>query len=158
MIIYSKEIERKTKMFYASLKEIDKRRFVGLEAEKLGRGGKSYLHNFLECDYKTITKGIEDLNLETIPYSVRSRKQGGGKKLKIKDARINEVFLEIISAHTAGTPTEDAVKWTYLNQEQIVELMKEKDVAVSRFVVKQLLAKFGFVKRKSQKKKRLKGD
>jgi len=156
MIIYSKEIERKTKMFYASLKEIDKRRFVGLEAEKLGRGGKSYLHNFLECDYKTITKGIEDLNLETIPYSVRSRKQGGGKKLKIKDARINEVFLEIISAHTAGTPTEDAVKWTYLNQEQIVELMKEKDVAVSRFVVKQLLAKFGFVKRKKKKKNALK--
>ena len=77
------------------------------------------------------------------------------KKLKIKDARINEVFLEIISAHTAGTPTEDGVKWTYLHQEQIAEQMKEKNVVVSRFVVKQLLAKFGFVKRKSQKKNAL---
>lgn len=152
MDIYSKEIELKTKKYYRSLREIDKRRFAGLEAEKFGWGGKSYIHSLLECDYKTINKGIADLNRETIEYSERSRKLGGGKKLKIKDARINEVFLEVISAHTAGTPTEDAVKWTYLNQEQIVELMKEKDVFVSRFVVKQLLAKFGFVKRKSQKK------
>ena len=153
MEIYSKDIELKTKKYYGSLREIDKRRFAGIEAEKFGWGGKSYIHSLLECDYKTINKGIDDLNLETVEFSNRSRKPGGGKKLKIKDARINEVFLEIISAHTAGTPTEDAVKWTYLNQEQIAELMKEKEVFVSRFVVKQLLSKFGFVKRKSQKKR-----
>jgi hypothetical protein len=152
MEIYSEDIETKMKKFYGSLKEIDKRRLAGLEAEKIGRGGKSYIHSLLRCDYKTINKGIDDLNLDTINYSERSRKPGGGKKLKIKDARINEVFLEIISSHTAGTPTEDAVKWTYLNQEQIAELMKEKGVVISRFVVKQLLSKFGFVKRKSQKK------
>jgi len=152
MGIYSDEIEKKTVKFYASLKEIDKRRFAGLESEKLGWGGKSYVHNLLKVDYKTINKGIVDLNLETIDNSGRSRRKGGGKKLKIKDPIINEVFLEVISSHTAGTPTEDAVKWTYLNQEQIAELMNAKNVSVSRFVVKQLLAKFGFVKRKSQKK------
>ncbi len=152
MEFYSKEIELKMTKFYGSLREIDKRRFAGLESEKLGWGGKSYIHVLLGCDYKTINKGIDDLNPETVEYTERSRKPGGGKKLKIKDARVNEVFLEIISAHTAGTPTEDAVKWTYLNQEQIAGLMKEKEVEVSRFVVKQLLAKFGFVKRKSQKK------
>lgn len=152
MEIYSEAIEIKSKKFFTSLREIDKRRFAGLEAEKLGRGGKSYIHNLFKCDYKTIKKGIYDLNLERVEYSERSRKQGGGKKLKIKDPRINEVFLEVISAHTAGTPTEDGVKWTYLHQEEIADLMKEKNVVVSRFVVKQLLAKFGFVKRKSQKK------
>jgi hypothetical protein len=152
MEIYSKEMEVKTKKFFNSLREIDKRRFAGLEAEKLGWGGKSYIHALLAVDYKTINKGIDDLNLDTLEYSERSRKSGAGNKLKIKDDRVNEVFLEIISSHTAGTPTEDAVKWTYLNQEQIADLMKEKDVNVSRFVVKQLLAKFGFVKRKSQKK------
>ena len=152
MEIYSDEIEQKTIKFYASLREIDKRRFAGLEAEKLGWGGKLYVHNLLKVDYKTINKGIDDLNLETIDNSDSSRKKGGGRKLKIKNARINEVFLEVLSAHTAGTPTEDGVKWTYLHQEQIADLMKEKDVVVSRFVVKQLLAKFGFVKRKSQKK------
>jgi hypothetical protein len=60
--------------------------------------------------------------------------------------------LEVVSDHTAGSPTDELVKWTYLNQVEIAILMCEKGVVVSRFVVKQLLAKFGFVKRKSQKK------
>lgn len=124
----------------------------GLESIKLGRGGKTYIHNLLGCDNKTIIKGIYELDSGTIENTERSRKKGAGRKLKIKDSQINEVFLEVISSHTAGTPTEDGVKWTYLNQEQIAELMKAKNVSVSRFVVKQLLARFGFVKRKSQKK------
>jgi len=44
MEIYSESIELISKKFYASLREIDKRRFAGLEAEKLGRGGKTFIH------------------------------------------------------------------------------------------------------------------
>jgi len=152
MDFYSKEISEKVIKFHSVIREADKRRFAGLEAIKIGHGGKTYIHNLLGCDYKTINKGIEDLKQSTIEFSEKSRKPGGGRKLKIKDAYVNEIFIKVLSEHTAGSPTEDGVKWTYLNQEEIAEMMREHDANVSRFVVSQLLKKFGFVKRKSQKK------
>ena len=153
MKFYSQDVEESMVFFYNSLKEIDKRRFAGLEAAKIGRGGKSYIRKLLQCDYKTINKGQAELVSGNIVSMNGSRKEGGGRKLKIKDPQINEAFLEVLALHTAGAPTEDGIKWTYLNQEQIAEMMRAKGVMVSRFVVKQLLGKFGFVKRKSQKKK-----
>jgi hypothetical protein len=149
---YSISMEEEIIVFYNSLREIDKRRYAGLEAKKLGRGGKAYICRLLKCDYKTINKGIGEIELGNLKDNGRSRISGGGRKLKVKDKQINEVFLEVINLHTAGTPTEDGVKWTYLNQEEIAEKMRAKEVKVSRFVVKQLLNKFSFVKRKSQKK------
>jgi hypothetical protein len=152
MKFYDNIIEEKTIKFYSTIKESDKRRFAGLEAQKIGHGGKSYICNLLGCDYKTIKKGIKDLDKEVVEYSERSRKQGGGRKLKIKDSNVNTIFVQVITEHTAGSPSNELVKWTYLNQEEIAEKMRDQGADVSRFVVKQLLTKYNFVKRKSQKK------
>lgn len=149
---YSSEIELQIKTLYRSLNERERRLFAGLEAKRLGRGGKSYIRGVLGCDFKTINKGAAELCSSIAVEGVFCRQSGGGRKLKIQDSEINEVFLAVISVHTAGSPTDELVKWTYLNQAEIAILMCEQGVVVSRFVVKQLLGKFGFVKRKSQKK------
>lgn len=138
--------------FYSSLSEPDRRRFASLEAEKLGHGGRIYIRNLFGCDFKTIKKGMNELNKGAIDFSEKLRRQGGGRKLKIKDAKVNEIFIKVLSGHSAGSPTEEAVKWTYLNQQEIAEKMRAEGADVSRFVVKQLLKKYNFVKRKSQKK------
>ena len=151
--IYNKEIEKKIKKFFVTLDEASQRRFASLEAEKLGRGGKTYIHNLLGCQYKTIQKGNEELCLKTGALKSDSiRKPGGGRKSKVNDSKVNEIFLKVISTHTAGSPQVEDVKWTYLNQEEIVEKMRLEQVDVSRYVVRQLLPKHNFVKRKSQKK------
>jgi len=62
------------------------------------------------------------------------------------------LFLDVIKAHKAGNPENEEENWTYLNQEEIVELMRFKGVKVSRRVVRGLLKKHKYVKRKSQKK------
>lgn len=149
---YSASTEEKMIKYYSSLQEIDKRRYAGLESEKLGRGGKTYIRKLLGCDYKTIKRGIDDLSKDMVDNFGYSRKEGGGRKLKMDDGLTDETFMKIISGHTAGSPSEDGAKWTYLNQSQIADAMRENNIDVSRFVVKQLLLKHGYVKRKSQKK------
>ena len=139
--------------FYASLDEPGKRRFAGLEAERLGHGGRVYIQNLLGCDLKTIQKGTNELGLKLKEIkSDRLRKTGGGRKSKAEDEHVNKIFLKVISEHTAGSPEDGNKKWTYLNQEEIVDEMRLRNVDVSRYVVRQLLPKHDYVKRKSQKK------
>jgi hypothetical protein len=81
------------------------------------------------------------------------RSSGAGRKRIIeKNSQIKEVFLEILADHTAGSPMQEDLKWTYLNQNTIVEKLSEKGHAISVGVVKQLLKKHDFKKRKAQKK------
>lgn len=141
------------KRFYATLDEPGKRHYAGLEAAKLGHGGKKYICNLLGCDLKTLQKGSDELDSALSKMeSGRLRKTGGGRKSKVEDKEVNEMFLKVISEHTAGSPEDGNKKWTYLNQEEIVNEMRSRNVDVSRRVVRQLLPKHDYVKRKSQKK------
>lgn len=151
--IYSVKIALKMKKFYASLDESGKRHFAGLEAEKIGRGGRTYIRNLLGCDFKTIQKGANELSLSSRELiAVGLRKKGGGRKSKVDNKEVNKIFLKVISKHTAGSPEDENKKWTYLNQEEIADEMRLRNADVSRYVVRQLLPKHDYVKRKSQKK------
>ncbi len=151
--IYNAKIVSKMKKFYASLDEVGKRHFAGLEAEKIGHGGRTYIRNLLGCDYKTMRKGANELRLSSKKINPkRLRKTGGGRKSKVEDAQVNKIFLKVISKHTAGSPEDENKKWTYLNEEEIVDEMRLRNADVSRYVVRQLLPKHEYVKRKSQKK------
>ena len=62
MIPYNRTIEQRMKKFYDSLSEKDKRRYAGVEALKLGRGGVAYIIRVLGCSRKTVIKGLRELN------------------------------------------------------------------------------------------------
>jgi hypothetical protein len=149
---YSDSVEEKMRIFFASLKEDDKRRYAALEAEKIGWGGQIYIKRLLGCDFKTTRKGSEELEGKIDVDFSRSRREGAGRKPKKNDETVKGIFLDVLSEHTAGSPMEDGTLWTYLTQTGIADAMKEKGADVSRYVVKQLLAGHGYVKRKSQKK------
>lgn len=61
------------------------------------------------------------------------------------------MFQQVIEEHKAGNPEDEKENWTYLNQEELVLLMNAQGLKVSRWVIRQLLKKYGYVKRKSQK-------
>jgi hypothetical protein len=73
---YAEDIERKMKQFSDWLSEKDRRRYAAVEALKLGHGGVEYIAQLLECDPKTIHKGMQDLNQPTDPAADRVRKKG----------------------------------------------------------------------------------
>ena len=74
---YSDETEQRMRDFYLSLNERDRRRYAGLEANKLGHGGISYISEILGCDRKTVSKGIEELLDPPDLDPSRIRKKGG---------------------------------------------------------------------------------
>jgi len=157
MIKYSYETEAGMKRFYESLSEKDRRRYAAVEASKLGYGGQKYLCKILGCDAGTVKRGKEELQEGIAPSEGRIRKPGGGrKKRREKIENIDGVFLEVVKDHTAGSPIDEKIKWTNLGQRAISKALKEKGYEVSEHVVKQLLKKHKYVKRKMQKTRTVK--
>jgi len=151
MIQYSKEIEQQMKLFYKSLSEKDRRRYVAVESIKFGIGGKSYIYNLFGCHFETLHKGLEELKDEEklLQNKDRIRNRGGGRKKSIEIIEgLNEAFLDALKENTAGSPMNESVKWTNLTRPKIVALLEKKGFKISVRIVDNLLKKNGFSKRK----------
>jgi hypothetical protein len=156
MTPYSEEIERLMQTYYRTLSEKDRRRYAAVEAKKLGYGGITYMAEVLDCAQSTITIGIKELDAMPAEagYEARIRRAGGGRKSYEESVPgIDEAFLAVVENHTAGDPMQVDVRWTDLTRSRIAELLEQDHaMVVSDTVVKQLLKKHDFRRRKAQKK------
>ena len=149
---YPEEIEEQMQWYYHSLSEKDRRRYAAIEAVKLGYGGITYISKLLGCDYYTIRFGMYELKDEDSLSMTSIRRSGGGRKSAFESIpKLDEAFLKVIAQHTAGSPTDELVKWTNLNRREIADLLQDKGVSVSVTVVDQLLEKHNYRKRKALK-------
>lgn len=142
------------KQFYASLSEKDRRRYAGIEALKLGRGGQQYIARLLGCSRNTVKRGANEVSsLSTRVVDKRIRQPGAGRKrYDEKWVNIDEQFLTIVREHTAGEPMDERIIWTDLSEKEIQQRLGETyGVWVSQPIVKKLLKKHGYRKRKAQK-------
>ncbi len=123
---------------------------------KLPYGGVSYIAELFGCSRNAVMRGIIELGgQETLPRN-RERKVGGGRKQIVEmkaQGDIDIIFLSLLKEHTAGDPIDEKVKWTNLTKANIACLLATKGFTVSRNIVKKLLKKHGYVKRKPLKKK-----
>jgi hypothetical protein len=151
---YSEEIESEMLKFYISLGEKDKRRYAAIEAKKMGHGGIKYISELFGCHRNTITEGKNEVeNIEAEKFNNKAnRVNGGGRKSRFEQIpELDEAFLRVLQEHTAGDPMDAEIKWTYLNQGQIVEGLKQEGIKISAPLVRKLLDKHNYVKRKAQK-------
>lgn len=157
---YRPEIERAMKKYNATLSEKDQRRYAAVEALKLGFGGKTYIARVLGCSKKTVHNGLVELGqLPDEPeYEAAIRKSGGGRKrYDAHHPNIDEQFLNVLKEHTAGDPMDEKVVWTDLTPDEISKLLEQDHrVKVSKSVVKKLLQKHNYRRRKAQKKQTMK--
>ena len=149
---YTQEIEGFIKETYSQLSEREKRSYAAVEALKLPRGGKSYISNLIGCSRTTLMRGIEELKKPGKKPGNRIRKKGGGRKPTIETIEnINQIFLKVIEDHIAGDPMNGKIRWTNLSHKKIAAKMKKEKINISVTVVKKLLKKHGFTKRKAIK-------
>jgi hypothetical protein len=149
---FSQKTEQHIKTTYNLFSEKDRRIYIATEAQKLQHGGITYLSNLVECSRTVIYSGLKQLEMPETIVQNRIRKKGGGRKPSIETIDgIDEIFLEIIHDHTAGDPMDDTIKWTNLSPKQLSRKMAEKGVTVGKKIVKNLLKKHGFKKRKALK-------
>jgi transposase len=160
MTAYLPEIERAMKKYHATLAEKDRRRYAAVEALKLGAEGPKYIAQLLGCSEKTVRRGIAELESlpEEPPNEPGQRRPGGGRKgYDETHPDIDAQFLAVLKEHTAGDPMDDQVVWTDLTPQEIAHrLEQEQQVKVSRSVIRKLLKKHGYHRRKAQKKQTLK--
>ena len=149
---YPSEIESQMLDFYNSLSEKDRRRYAAIETKKLGYGGATYIRSILQCDDRTITRGVNDFTSGLSNEGSRIRQPGAGRKL-ILDTKegLTEAFLEVIKEHTAGSPMDETIKWTNLSRPEIAKNLTKKGYKVSVTVVDQLLEKYHFRPRQAFK-------
>ena len=156
MFPYEPTIEQSMKDYCETLSEKDKRRYAGVEALKLGRGGTTYIAKLLGIRRKTVRKGMKEvLKLSTQEkQNKRIRKKGGGRKrYDEKHPDLDEKFLAVLKNYTAGDPMDEKVRWTNLKPWQIARLLEnEYDLRVSLNVVRKLLKKHNYRRRKAQKR------
>jgi hypothetical protein len=76
MDAYAPRIERMMKRLYHSLAEDDRRRYAAIESTKLGHGGVEYISGVLQCDPKTIRRGLAELEAPADLDTTRVRKKG----------------------------------------------------------------------------------
>ena len=149
---YSGEMEKFIKETYSKLSEKDRRRYAAIEALKLPRGGKAYIVGLLGCSKNTLLRGIAELKNPDMVLQDRIRKKGAGRKSVIEIIEnIDEVFLKVIDDYIAGDPMNRKIRWTNLSHKEIAAKMKENEINISVTVVKKLLKKHGFTKRKAFK-------
>ena len=155
---YPIEIEQMMHEFYATLREKDRRRYAAIEARKLGHGGVSYVARVLGCDRNTVQAGMKELEQLPEPEALRDRvrKPGGGRKPYAETyPNIDAQFLAVLHQYTAGDPMRDDVRWTNLTPREIGERLAEQyQVRVSETVIRKLLKKHQYRRRKAQKNAR----
>jgi hypothetical protein len=81
MDTYAPRIERMMKRLYNSLAEDDRRRYAAIESTKLGHGGVEYISSVLQCDPKTIRRGLAELEETADLDTTRVRKKGVDAKI-----------------------------------------------------------------------------
>ncbi len=152
---YTSEVEAAMKKFYNSLNEKDRRRYAGIEALKLGQGGRNYIARILGCSRRTVNTGAKEVSgLSGKEVYERIRKPGGGRKsYQTHWVEIDERFLQVLRDHTAGDPMDETVRWTNLSLKEIVTALREDHgIRVSKWVVRKLLKKHNYRRRKAQKR------
>jgi len=154
MVGYEKDIEIKMRRMFDSLSEKDRRRYAGIEAEKLGHGGIGYISELFDTDPKTVRRGKEELELTETPVPDRIREVGGGRHVAtVEKPTLEDNFRKILAEFTAGDPMREGVLWTNLSRSEISRRLKEMGTPASRHTVRKLLKKLGLGQRKVRKKK-----
>jgi len=159
---YSPAEEERMRHFYNLLNEKERRLYAGIEALRVGHGGRNYIAEVLGCSRNTVSKGaceVSSLPKKQIEESIRQ--SGGGRKpyTVTWGIDLDKKFLEVLREHTAGDPMDDTVRWTNMTPRRISQaLQKDHGIKVSKFVVRKLLKKHNYRRRKAQRRLSLKSE
>jgi hypothetical protein len=126
------------------LNEQSRRRFVGLEAQALGRGGVSLMARISGLARSTIYHGLSDIRHNVAAPAGRTRKKGGGRKKKaLQDPTLVADLKSLVEPATRGDPMRPLL-WTTRSLRNLVKELARKGHEVCPTVVSDLLRALGY--------------
>jgi hypothetical protein len=126
------------------LNEQSLRRFVGLEAQALGRGGVSLMARISGLARSTIYHGLSDIRDNVSAPAGRIRKEGGGRKKKAsEDPTLVADLKRLVEPTTRGDPMQPLL-WTTRSLRNLANELANKGHRVCPTVVSDLLRGMGY--------------
>jgi hypothetical protein len=149
-------------MFSRTLDEDHRRRYAAIEALKIGFGGIAYVARVLGMSRRTLYTGIRELEQlrEDDPDhpqrpsgdAKRVRRPGGGRPpITERKPQLESTLHEVLETHSAGSPTDERVRWTDLKPLQLAHRLLEHGFEISRNTAAVLLDRAGFRRRALRK-------
>jgi hypothetical protein len=159
---YEKSHEQEMRTYFRSLPEDHRRRYAALEAQKIGFGGVAYLSKVLGISRETIYRGIRELEdmckddadppQRPSGGEDRIRRRGGGRRKEVERQPGLEATAEyILEAHSAGSPTDENVRWTDLKPLQLAQELVSRGFEIGRNTAAKLLDRAGYRRRSLRK-------
>ena len=141
--------------FVGNLDEKQRRLFLGLEASRLGHGGRRMLIEEFSASFSVIKQGeLELLDPDSLPPVGSVRRTGGGRKLaEDKNPEIGEALGRIMEGHIAGDPMNEEVRWTDMRLSQIRDALEDEGFPLSEPTVKRLVKKTTHSKSQSKRRR-----
>ncbi len=94
------------------MSEKGRRKWAGFQAQRLGHGGKTLVHQATALDYKTIKRGIKEIEEGDLLELGRIRQPGGGQKCLTRlYPNLSQDLEMLLEDSTRGDP-ENPLKWT----------------------------------------------
>lgn len=132
------------------LNEIQWRHFLALEVLRIGHGGINQVKTATGADFKTIKKGINEIQSGNLYHpGGRIRKIGGGRK-KLSEHQPDLVPVIEKTADPKGNP-ENPIRWTSYSMEHIANAVKKIGFIVSARSVYRILKSLGFAMKANKK-------
>jgi hypothetical protein len=159
---YDEDHEETMLLYYRSLPEDHRRRYAAVEALKIGYGGIAYIARLLGMSRRTIYTGIRELQaMQTEDHDppqrpsgdpMRIRRPGGGRTPEAeRQAGLPEAFDAVLEAHSAGSPTDETVRWTDLKPMQLAHELLDRGFEIARNTAAKLLDDAGYRRRSLRK-------
>ncbi len=152
-VILETNIKKEYEVLSFELSEKGRRKWAGFQAIKLGHGGKGIVHRATGLDYKTINRGITEIENGDGLELGRIRTSGGGRKLLTVNYPNLEKDLEaMLEPSTCGDPS-NPLKWTCKSALNIAKALWTQGYQISERSVHTLLEKMGYSLQSNRKTK-----
>lgn len=73
--------------------------------------------------------------------------QAGAEKKILQSPELSKIFAQVVENYTAGSPTDESVRWTGLRPLELRQRLKEHNYEVSDYIVHKLLDDAGLTRR-----------
>ncbi|MFQ5561814.1 MAG: hypothetical protein ACE5FU_14695 [Nitrospinota bacterium] len=96
---YDLEIEAGVQLFASTLNERGLRRYFAVEALTSGHGGIAYISELRNINPKTVSRGLEEIEIKALDTACIRRHGAGHSYLEKTCPDLHEIFLDIVSKH-----------------------------------------------------------
>jgi transposase len=138
------QIAEKYESIAALLDERQRRRWLGVEARALGRGGVSAVARATGASRSTVTAAVRELDDPTAARAERVRRAGAGRRPVIEtDPELVTALEALVDPATRGDP-QSPLRWTSKSTRTLAEELRGQGHQVGPRTVAKLLHQSGY--------------